>query len=132
MGITDILGTVLKPVTEFFNRRQELKSQDHQIELKIKDAQGERQVQLIKDGLTADMNWEMEFAKQAASSWKDEYTLIVVSIPLIMAFIPGLAIYVTAGFLAFAQTPLWYQAMVQVIFYATYGIRLFRRNQSDT
>ena len=39
-------------------------------------------------------------AEQAATSWKDEYTLIVVSIPAIMAFIPGLDVYVKDGFLA--------------------------------
>jgi hypothetical protein len=132
MNITDIVGGVFKPVADFFNRRQELKSADHQAELKIKDAMVERQVSLIKDGLAADMSWEMEFARQAGSSWKDEYTLLVVSVPLILAFIPGGAPFVVAGFNAFATTPMWYQVMVQTIFYATYGIRLWRRNQSDT
>jgi hypothetical protein len=78
------------------------------------------------------MAWETEFAKQAATSWKDEYTLIVVSVPVVMAFIPGLDGYVLKGFEAFAACPLWYQVMVQTLFYATYGIRLWRRQISDT
>lgn len=132
MGVFEIIAGLVKPIGDYFGRRQEIKATEHANQVKALEAQGERQVQLIRDGLAADMAWETEFAKQAATSWKDEYTLIVVSIPLVMAFVPGLAVYVTAGFAAFAATPLWYQIMVQTIFYATYGIRLWRRNQSDT
>ncbi len=132
MGISDIISGVLKPLGDYFNKRQDIKAQEHQNDMELLKAQGERAAQQVRDGLAADMAWEQEFAKQAASSWKDEYTLVVVSIPLIMAFIPGMSQYVTAGFAAFAGTPLWYQVMVQTIFYATYGIRLWRRQQSDT
>lgn len=131
MGIMDVLGAVLKPVADYFGRKQEIKAQEHSADMALRDAQLQRQVQLIHEGLTADMNWEMEFARQAASSWKDEYTLLVVSVPLVMAFIPGMSQYVVAGFNAFASTPAWYQIMVQTIFYATYGIRLWRRKQGD-
>lgn len=132
MGIVEILSGLVKPVTDFFNRRQEIRAVEHQGQLEVIKAEGERKAQLIRDGLAADMAWETEFAQQARASWKDEYTLIVVSIPMVMAFVPGLAVYVAAGFTAFASTPMWYQIMVQTIFYATYGIRLWRRNQSDT
>ncbi len=132
MGIWDIVTGLVKPVTDYFGRRQEIKAVEHANEVKALEAVGERRAKMIADGLAADMAWETEFAKQAASSWKDEYTLIVVSIPLVMAFIPGWSMYVVAGFAAFAGTPMWYQIMVQTIFYATYGIRLWRRNQSDT
>lgn len=128
----DIIGGVLKPIGDYFSRKQEIKAVQHQNELEILKAEGERKAQLMRDGLTADLAWETEFAKQAASSYKDEYTLIVVSIPLVMAFIPGAAHYVMEGFESFSKTPMWYQIMVQTIFYATYGIRLWRRNQSDT
>ncbi len=132
MDIASIVSGIFKPVADYFGRRQEIKAQKHTTEMEILKAEGERKASLIRDGLAADMAWETEFAQQARNSWKDEYTLIVVSIPLIMAFIPGLAVYVAAGFTAFAATPMWYQIMVQTIFYATYGIRLWRRNQSDT
>lgn len=132
MNVLDIFSQVLKPIGDYFGRRQEIKAQEHANELKALEAQGDRRAALIRDGLAADMAWETEFAQQARNSWKDEYTLIVVSIPLVMAFIPGLAVYVAAGFTAFASTPMWYQIMVQTIFYATYGIRLWRRTISDT
>jgi len=133
MGIlTKILAGPVTMIGEIVKRRMEIKAEAVKAKIELERAMLDRRIELIKSGLTADMNWEMEFARQAESSWKDEYTLIVVSIPLIMAFIPGLAPVVAAGFTAFATTPLWYQAMVQVIFYATYGIRMWRRTQSDT
>lgn len=132
MGLSSIISGVLKPIGDYFNRRQEIKAVEHQGELDVRKAMYERQADLAKQGLTADAAWEMEFAKQANTSWKDEYTLIVVSIPMVMAFTPGMAPFVVSGFASFSQTPIWYQVMVQTIFYATYGIRLWRRNQSDT
>lgn len=132
MDVGSIISGIFKPIADYFNKRQEIKAVEHTAKLEIIKAEGDRRAQLIREGLAADMAWETEFAQQARSSWKDEYTLIVVSIPLIMAFIPGLSIYVAAGFVAFASTPMWYQIMVQTIFYATYGIRLWRRQQSDT
>jgi hypothetical protein len=132
MNFLPLLAGIPEAIGTYFNEKQKLKAAENIRKLELEDAIHKRKVELVTLGQTADMNWEMEFARQAASSWKDEYTLIVVSIPLIMAFIPGLDVYVSAGFKAFTDTPLWYQVMVQALFYATYGMRFFRRTQSDT
>jgi hypothetical protein len=132
VSFASILGGLAAPVADYFKRRMEIKAQDRQQERAIKQALTERQLKLIEQGLHADMQWELEMARQAASSWKDEYTLLVVSIPAVMAFVPGLSDYVATGFVALAQTPGWYQLMLVTIFFATYGIRYWRRSQSDT
>ena|SRR6185295_1461469 len=128
----DIITGVLKPIGDFFNRRQEIKAVEHQNEIDILKAQGERQAALISQGLAADASWEMEFARQASSSWKDEYELIVVSIPTIMCFVPGWDVYVMKGFEALGKTPAWFQFLLVTIFLANYGIRSWRKTQSDT
>lgn len=130
------LGAVLKPVGDYFTRRSELKAAARQQEAAIQQALAERKIDLIREGLTADMNWEMEFAQQARTSWKDEYTLLVVSIPAVLAFMrtpwfDGPAI-VRDGFSALSETPLWYQGLLLTMFLATVGIRYWRRTQSDT
>lgn len=136
----NVIGALLKnitdPVVAYFNTRQELKSKERIRKIELDDAIHQRKVELIKEGLTADMNWEMEFAKQAQSSWKDEYTLIVVSIPAVLAFVKtswldGPAI-VKQGFTALAETPFWYQTVLISLFLATVGIRWYRRSLSDT
>jgi hypothetical protein len=137
--LTTILGTVAKPVTDYITRRQEIKAEDRQQERALKKAMTERQIHLIEQGLTADMNWEMEFAKQAASSWKDEYVLAILSIPFIMCFIPedlstwkGGAYYVVQGLEAIDKLPMWYQLLVGIHFCATIGVRFWRKSQYDT
>lgn len=131
-----LLGAPVKVVADFFTRRMELKAAQRQQEAAVRQALAERQVELIKEGLHADMQWELEMARQAQSSWKDEYTLIVVSLPAIFAFIrtpwfDGPAI-VAQGFDALAKTPGWYQLVLVSLFLATVGIRYWRRQQSDT
>jgi hypothetical protein len=137
MNLLDVFKTLLgkgivEPIATYYTARQELKSKERIRKAELQDAVHQRQVELIREGLHADMNWEMEFAKQAASSWKDEYTLIVVSIPAVMAFVPGLDKYVASGFAALQATPTWYQLLLITLFFATVGIRYWRRNQSDT
>ena len=127
---------IVEPVAQYYTRRQELKQAKFEAQLKFEQAKGDRQAQLIREGLAADANWEMEFARQAENSWKDEYTLIVVSIPAVLAFMQnrwfdGPAI-VSAGFAALAATPTWYQVLLCSMFGATVGIRWWRRTQSDT
>ncbi len=136
---TDVLSGLTAPIADYLKRRAELKVEQAKLDQEIKMKEHEqklavidRQTELLKTGLAADANWEMEFARQAASSWKDEYTLFVVSIPMVLSFIPSCSAYVKAGFEALAATPTWYQILLVSIFFATYGIRYWRRTQSDT
>lgn len=134
--LKDVIGGLAAPVLDFLKNRQETKSRERVRRLELDDAKHQRQLDLIKQGLLADMNWEMEFARQAESSWKDEYVLGVVSIPAILSFVHlsflnGPKI-VSEGFGALGVTPGWYQMMLVSVFLATFGIRFWRRFQSDT
>lgn len=134
--VKSVIEGLTGPVATYFIRRKELAQAKFEAKLKFEQAQGDRLATLIREGLAADANWEMEFARQASASWKDEYTLIVVSIPMFLSFIKtsfldGPAI-VSKGFEALGNTPTWYQVVLISIFLATYGIRYWRRTQSDT
>lgn len=62
-----------------------------------------------------------------ATSWKDDYILIIFSIPVILGFIPGCDVYVKAGFVALGLTPAWYQAIFVVMCLTIYGHRKLAR-----
>lgn len=139
MNWLSLITGVPEAIASYFNERQKLKSVERLQKLEFDAALHRRKVELIAQGLTADMNWEMEFARQAEGSHKDEYVLGVVSIPAILCFIPkdfgdwqGGAFYVAEGFKALQETPLWYNVMLVSVFLATVGIRAWRRTQSDT
>jgi hypothetical protein len=123
---------VVEPIATYYTRKQELKQAKFEAQLKFEQAKGERAASLVQQGLAADATWELESIRAHAAGWKDEFVLIVLSAPLIMCFIPGLAPYVKAGFDALAVTPWWYPTAVLSVFLATYGIRWWRRQQSDT
>lgn len=132
MNLLSILTGIPQAAADYFKRRMELKAEERQGEQAIKKALVERQLTLIQEGLHADMQWEMEMAKQAASSWKDEYVLLLVSIPAVLCFFPRGAPYVREGFKAIAEMPNWYQLVFVSVLLATFGIRFWRKSQSDT
>jgi hypothetical protein len=132
MNLLSLLGSLPQLLADIYKQRQEIKAKEREREFELQEAIHKRRVELIAQGLAADANWEMEFARQAATSWKDEYTLIVISIPALLCFIPGMDTYVKAGFSALNETPAWYQITFLSLFLATVGIRYWRRTQSDT
>lgn len=130
MNVLAILGKVPELIGNYVNRRMEIKAQDRQQERAIKAAMVERKIELIKEGMHADAAWEVEQIKN--SGWKDELVIIVLTIPLVLVFIPKTAPYVLTGFQILEQTPDWYRWLVMLIFTAVYGIRLWRRQITDT
>jgi len=42
-------------------------------------------------------------------SWKDEFVVLMIFAPYIGSFIPGLQVYVKAGFVILGALPEWYQ-----------------------
>lgn len=106
--ITAIISSVTQLVSDYFNGKR-----------KVKQAEIEREVK----ALTHEADWDTVQAKAGASSWKDEWLTLLISIPLIMAFIPEAALYVDAGFGVLATMPEWYQYLVGVVFAASFGIK---------
>lgn len=120
-----LLGAPAEAVADYFKERQRLKS-----ELKLKKLEGkvkieEAKAQMEVRKLEADNAWEL--AQIANSGWKDEWVLILLSIPLVLVFIPDMAPYIQQGFDILATTPEWYRWMIVAIFTAIYGIRIWRR-----
>ena len=135
MGLIDILSGVasgiISPIANAITRKQELNAAQHQADLAAIQAQGQRQADLIKQGMADDAQWELESLK-AGQGWARDFELWVISAPAILCFIPAMQPYVKGGFDALSQTPTWFQTTFVTIYLANYGIRLWRRNQSDT
>lgn len=95
----------------------------------VAEAKIEREVK----ALTHEANWDTVQAEASKGSWKDEWLTILISIPMIMAFIPGMSGYLKEGFDVLESCPDWYQYLVGVVFAASFGIRkvtdVFARKQ---
>jgi hypothetical protein len=115
-GLFSIGKTWIDGMTK--RRNMKIASKTKQMELKL---------QLKEKIMTAQVAAEIDLDKinteSMANSWKDEFLLLLFSVPVIMCFIPGLAMYVTAGFVALSGTPVWYQVIFVVICLTIYGHR---------
>lgn len=91
--------------------------------LKGKQAVAEAKIDREVKALTNESNWDLVQAEAGKESWKDEWLTILVSIPMVLAFIPGMDEYLRLGFSVLASCPEWYQYLVGVVFAASFGIR---------
>ena len=116
-----LLGALVKPITsvvEGWTRRRTVKLES---ELAVAEAKTNATIERLKTAQEADIAWERTALKTAG--WKDEFLLIVFSIPLIMVFIPGYDHFVHAGFDALKETPDWYQWCIGIMVASAYGYR---------
>lgn len=120
-----VTGNVGAEAVDYFKQRQALNYQ-----LKLAKLQGEIDYEKANTAAwlqTAQHDADWELAQIKNSGWKDEYVLVLLSIPLVLVFIPYTQPYVLAGFAALEQCPGWFQLLLCSVFAATYGIRWWRR-----
>lgn len=120
-----VLGDLGGKVVEAVNSRGQRKHEQKVQALELEKLRHTKQIELIQQGQQMDNAWELEQIKN--SGWKDEFVLLLLSIPLVMSFIPKMQPYVVEGFAALSTTPEWYQWLILAVFTAVYGIRVWRR-----
>ena len=86
-------------------------------------ARAKAEATIMEKKATGEIDWDIEMARSSASSWKDEWLVILFSIPLILAFIPGMEDVVRNGFEQLNKMPQWYQYSLGVIVAASFGVR---------
>lgn len=95
------------------------------LEAQVAEQQAKRDLAAWK--AKADVEWDLEWAKQAQSSWKDEYLTILFTLPLVLLFFPWTAPYVLQGFdtlkVFHPDAPTWFMAANAVVVSATFGIK---------
>jgi hypothetical protein len=88
-----------------------------------KVAKANAEAAIMEKKATGEIDWDIEMAKSSSTSWKDEWLTILFSIPLILAFIPGMEEVVANGFAQLNSMPEWYQYSLGVIVAASFGVR---------
>jgi len=91
-------------------------------------AMEQAKAEIMRKQATLDGDWDLSALQQAETSWKDEYLLILFSIPFVMAFIPPLQPYVEQGFVVLRDSvPDWYKAGLSVMIAASFGVRSYMK-----
>ena len=116
-GISAVGSIISEPIKAW----QARKTAKLQSDLDINEAKTQAVIDKVSTGQKADIAWENTSIDRAG--WKDDWWTIVLSIPMVMCFIPGLVDYVTWGFEALEKTPPWYRWAVGVAIASAFGYR---------
>ena len=100
------------------------KAEQKAAESKAKVAKAEAEAEVMKVTATHEAGWEKIMAQGTVHSLKDEWLVLLFSIPLILAFCGewGRQI-VSDGFAALDTMPEWYQYSLGVIVASSFAIR---------
>ena len=113
------LGPITSLVTTWLEGNVEKSKAKTAAEVALKNAEAI----VYEKKATAEIDWDLEAIKGSQNSWKDEWLTILFSIPMILAFVPGMEGVVQRGFEQLAAMPEWYQYSLGVIIAASFGIR---------
>ena len=117
--IQGLIGPIASLAGTWLNGKVETKA----AETKAKVAKAEAEAQIMLARATSEADWEKIMAQGSQSSWKDEWLVILFSVPLILAFIPGMEEVVANGFARLNELPEWYQYTLGVVVAASFGVR---------
>ena len=121
-----IADAVAKPLVEWQKRKRlkaeleaKLLKKEADAKLKMIDAQ----IELVRQGKKIEADWDLNAQKQMQNSWKDEYLLFLLTLPIIGSFIPAVQDYVVTGWEYVAKAPEWYVFSFLGVVAATFGLR---------
>ncbi len=118
-----MLTALIGPIANIAGTWLEGRVEKTKAKVKADVAKAEAEAVVMQRKATGEIDWDLEMARSSASSWKDEWLVILFSIPLILAFIPGMEDVVANGFQQLEQMPQWYQYSLGVIVAASFGVR---------
>jgi hypothetical protein len=91
---------------------------------RVAEARATAEINRAQSAQDFEQAWDLEGARQMAGSWKDEWYVILLSVPLILAFCGNWGNEIVfSGFNALDAMPLWYKAAVGVAIGASFGYR---------
>ena len=114
---------LISPIASLAGTWLEGKVETKKAETATKVAKAKAEAVIMDNKATGEIDWDLEMARGSQSSWKDEWLVILFSIPLILAFIPGMEEVVANGFSQLEAMPQWYQYSIGVIVAASFGVR---------
>ena len=118
-----MFNLLIGPIADLAGTWLNGKVEKSKAETGAKVARAKAEATIMERKATGELDWDLEMAKGSQSSWKDEWLTVLFSLPLILAFIPGMEEIVSNGFKQLQEMPEWYQYSLGVIVAASFGVR---------
>jgi len=114
-----IINLVSAPVKSYMEERTtKIKSK-----AKIAEAKVDAEIKRIAKTADSEINYDVEALRQQQYSWKDEFALLVITLPFIGSFLPWTQEYVMLGWDYVSRAPEWYSYTFIGAISASLGIR---------
>lgn len=122
-GLLGIVKDVFETRKVTAEAKMKLEIAKFESKARIEEAKATAIINLAANAQEHEQEWEQIMARNSDKSWKDEYMLLLFSVPLVLSFIPGGKELVTDGFRALEGVPDWYIQIVLAGAAVSYGIR---------
>ena len=118
-----MIQALIGPIASLAGTWLDGKVEEKKAQSATKVAKAQAEAIVMQKKATGEIDWDLEMARGSSNSWKDEWLTILFSIPLILAFVPGMEDVVRNGFARLNEMPQWYQYSLGVIVAASFGVR---------
>ena len=118
-----MLQALIGPIANLAGTFLEKKVTEQKAKATLAQTEAEAKAEIMKTAATHDSKWEIIMAQGTQNSWKDEVITIVVLIPTILVFIPGMEDVVKNGFQRLNELPEWYTYLLFLTVSAGLGIK---------
>jgi len=119
-----IFTAALGPIANLAGSWLQGKADKTAAEAKLKLTEAETKSKILLSEKTSVADWERIMAQGTQNSWKDEYLVLLFSLPLILCFTGEWGRSAVAdGFAALETMPEWYQYTLGVIVASSFAVR---------
>jgi hypothetical protein len=121
------LGDIVAEPIRGYNERKAIEKQAEAdvvvLNAQAKVAEAQTRLRLAEDGQKVEADYDAKAQAQMEHTWKDEYLLFILTLPIIGSFIPGVQESVVVGWEYVAKAPEWYIVSFLGLVAATFGLR---------
>ena len=124
LGIIGSLGSaIITGVSDYFKGKQEIKKVELEADKMLIMAEAQAKAEKLKRESEQDYDLDRLSMLAMEKSWKDEFLLILFSIPIGLCFIPEYRQYVEEGFKTLQIIPEWFMYIYVCMIVVIYGLR---------
>ena len=114
---------LIGPISELAGSFMQSQIEKQKAKATLAQTKAAAEAEIMKTAATHDSKWEIIMAQGTQNSWKDELVTVVILIPTILVFIPGMEDIVKNGFERLNELPEWYTFLLFLTVSAALGIR---------
>jgi len=116
-----IIGDIIQAFSKADETRQKIKAIKNEGAILLAQTKVDAQIKQVSTD--SESAGDLDRIALQSSGWKDEYLMIIITIPAVLAFIPATQIYVEEGFAALAKMPEYYQYMFAGVYIYVFGFK---------